>query len=133
MAVLITEYIKRLSRNRGSVSGCIRTLSWSIHHSFVCDGTYREKGWGCTPHPYLADFSIMDGMWNVHQKLAIATLCALCGLDSFLFHYQLTVPGGMGGGGCDYCHLFFSLLPCQWVADRGFAYASNGDDLASTV
>ncbi len=37
-------------------------------------------GWACTPHPHQAGL-FFPSWWNVSQKVAIATLCVLCGLD----------------------------------------------------
>jgi hypothetical protein len=40
---------------------CICLLSWRVHHNFVRDGRYSERGWACTPTPSTAldNFSVM--------------------------------------------------------------------------
>ncbi len=51
----------------------ICTLSWSVHHSFVRDGRYTERGWTCTHHPHQTGLNLLS-RWNVRQKVAIASL-----------------------------------------------------------
>ncbi len=43
---------------------CISPFSWSVHHNFLRDGRYSERGWACTPQHHQAglifpNFSIM--------------------------------------------------------------------------
>ncbi len=68
-------------RGRGEIGGvclAICPLSSSVHHIFVCDSRYKERGFASTPHPHLP-WLLLPSWWNVRQKVAIATLCVLCG------------------------------------------------------
>jgi hypothetical protein len=49
-------------------------FSWSVHHNFVHDGKYRERGRACTPHLHQAGL-IFPSWWNMCQMAAVATLC----------------------------------------------------------
>jgi hypothetical protein len=51
----------------GSVNDC---LSWSVHHNFVCEGRFSERGWAFTPYPQ------QHGL-IVCQKVAVSILCTL--------------------------------------------------------
>jgi hypothetical protein len=54
-------------------------LSWSVHHNFVLDGRYTVVKWGgrAPTHRHQTG-QIFLSLWNVRQKVAIATLCVLC-------------------------------------------------------
>ncbi len=68
-------------RGRIEIGGvyCICPFSWSLHHDFVRDGRYSEKGWACTPHPPSpgwANFSIM--MECTPESGLCPSVCTLC-------------------------------------------------------
>jgi hypothetical protein len=50
-----------------------------LYPNILC-GIYSERGWACTPHPDQAGL-IFPPWWNVRQKVAISTLCVLCGAE----------------------------------------------------
>ncbi len=55
---------------------CICPLSCSVHHNFVNDGRYTERGWKYILPPHQHGI-IFPTWWNVLQKVAGATLCTL--------------------------------------------------------
>jgi hypothetical protein len=56
-----TEYCTY--RDRVEIRGSVSALSageWRVHHNFVREGRYSERGWACTP---LGKFFHLGGMY----------------------------------------------------------------------
>ncbi len=45
-------------------------LERTVHHNFVRDGRYSERGWACIPHPHQPGL-IFPSWWNVRQKWSL--------------------------------------------------------------
>ncbi len=74
---MTTEYI--LYRGRDEVGGV--DLPSQLERTLQHGGKCSERGWACTPHHHQPGL-IFPSWCNVRQKVAIATLCVLCGPDN---------------------------------------------------
>ncbi len=64
---------------------------------FVRDGRYSKRGWACIPPPPSPGWASFPSLWNVRQKVAIATLCKTN--RERVYDVVLGFGLGVGGGG----------------------------------